>query len=322
MNQPKVTFGFVNCNRLFYLKSCVESFLFCTEDYENKEVIVVDNASSEPGTDEYLSELESKGVIVHKTESRDPNNEYAKALNYIVENSTGDYVCPITGDMQFIIKGKWLEKYIEFYEKNKMHIGSMCLDAQRRVRIMDHLPLGVIDSSNLDHDDFVFYADFKRRPVAGNGNGIYSREILDIVYPWSVDNDGHESATHNDSENKMWKKVEELQSKKVLSDKIFHIVPQVPVAAGIYTDSRGTMARVRGNQRFGDYWEPKEDYKYYEVHNAEDILDIKNKNNGLPLSIEDLAKPIKWKAPLDINGNWMKNPIRPENASPEDFTDV
>ena len=36
-NEPLVSVGIVNCNRLHYLKSCLESFLECTEDYKNKD---------------------------------------------------------------------------------------------------------------------------------------------------------------------------------------------------------------------------------------------------------------------------------------------
>ena len=49
----KVSFGIVNYNRLFYLKSCLESIVDCTFDYPNTEIIDVDNASVEEGTDEY-----------------------------------------------------------------------------------------------------------------------------------------------------------------------------------------------------------------------------------------------------------------------------
>ena len=87
MEQPLVTFGFVNCNRLHYLRSCVESLLICTESYKNKELIIVDNASIEAGTDVYLAELKERGYHVEKTETRDPENEFAKALNYINENA-------------------------------------------------------------------------------------------------------------------------------------------------------------------------------------------------------------------------------------------
>ena len=50
IKMKKVTFGIVNCNRLFYLKSCLESLIDTTQNYENKELIVIDNASVEPGT--------------------------------------------------------------------------------------------------------------------------------------------------------------------------------------------------------------------------------------------------------------------------------
>ena len=293
----------------------------CSQDYENKEIIVVDNASIEPGTDDYLESIRSRGIHVHKTIERDPHNEFAKALNYIVENSTGDYVCPITGDMQFIIKEGWLNEYISFYEKFKPHIGTMALDAQRSIRIKNHSPFGMFSPQTPDKD-FRFYADFKRRPICGSGNGIYSREILNVVYPWSLENDGHESAANNDSENKMWAKVEKLQSQGILSKEIYHVVPQIPVTIGIYTDARGTMARVRGNQRFGDYWAPKDKFKYYEIHSMTEILKLKDTNDGLPLPIETVAQPIGWDAPVDENGDWLKNPIRASEAAPEDFTDI
>ncbi len=82
--KPLVSVGVVNCNRLHYLKSCLESFLECTEDYTNKEVIVVDNASTEEGTEEYLLDLESRGHRVIRMTSRDPSYEFARGLNTMV----------------------------------------------------------------------------------------------------------------------------------------------------------------------------------------------------------------------------------------------
>ena len=104
MSLPKVTFGFVNCNRLLYLKSNLESLLKCTEDYTNKEIIVVDNCSKEEGTEEYLQSLKDRGFTVIQRKERDPKNEFAKAKNLIVRESSGDFICPLTGDMQFVLK--------------------------------------------------------------------------------------------------------------------------------------------------------------------------------------------------------------------------
>ena len=131
---PKVTFGFINCNRLHYLRSCLESFLDCTLDYNNKEIIVVDNASTEEGTDEYLEELRERGFKVFQQKQRDPSNEYAKALNIVAENATGELIAPIPADVQFVVKGGWLKEYVKFFEKYEDTTGCISFDAQRSVR--------------------------------------------------------------------------------------------------------------------------------------------------------------------------------------------
>ena len=154
----KVTFGISNCNRLFYLKSCLESLLICTSDYENKEIIIVDNASIEEGTEEYLKEKESQGIKVFRQEKRDPANEFAKALNLIYENATGDYICPLQGDTQFVLKGGWLKHYVEYCEKYLYNIGSMSLDAQRMIKIDNHTPFGAFSQEDID-SEFPFFVD-------------------------------------------------------------------------------------------------------------------------------------------------------------------
>ena len=64
--------------------------MFSNEDYDNKEIIVVDNASTEDGTDEYLESLKDRGFKVFVQKERDPANEYAKALNLIAENDNDE----------------------------------------------------------------------------------------------------------------------------------------------------------------------------------------------------------------------------------------
>ena len=315
MNMPKVTFGIVNCNRLHYLRSCLESLIFCTDTYKNKEIIIVDNASVEEGTTEYLDSIESKGIIVVRKEKRDPHNEFAKALNIITEMATGDYICPLQGDMQFIVRGPWLERYVEYFQKHGDHIGCIALDAQRRSTIKRRSPYGIFDKSDLD-DSFRFFMEPKRPPIAGAADVIYSKKIINKIYPWNVNNLSHEGG--DDSETAMLKKVENLIATGELKD-IFFISPQVPVSAAINTDKRGTNARVRGNKRYGDYWEPKEDFRYYEIFEIEDLVSSCNKNSAL-LPIDILAKGLGWSVPKDEFGNWLKNPIRPETATVNDYT--
>ena len=318
MSQPRVTFGIVNCNRLHYLRSCLESLLYCTESYKNKQIIIVDNASVEDGTKEYLDEKESQGITVIRVQNRDPSNEFAKALNTIVENSDGEYICPLQGDMQFIVKGDWLERYVDYFSKYKTHIGCIALDAQRRVRIKNHAPFGAFQESDLD-SDFRFFVDPKRRPICGAADVLYSREIIDKIYPWSVDNLNHEGG--NDSETSMLDKIVSLIKSGEIDKDIFFISPQIPVSAAIWTDMRGTNARVRGNKRYGDYWPPKEDFRYYEIFDITSLMEQQTRE-GLPVSIDSIANGVGWDVPKDSGGNWLKNPIRPEDATDDDFVDL
>jgi len=310
---PKVSIGFVNCNRLHYLKSCVESFLYCTQDYPNKELIIIDNNSVEEGTEEYLKEKEDQGFKVFRSQHRDPSNEFAKALNKIVENSTGEYVILLQGDMQFILTGGWLKNYVELYQQFGPQIGCISLDAQRRVTHASHnltVPVSV--------NEYSFVADLDRPPVAGAADAFFSMEVLKELYPWEIRNSSHEGS--DDSETKMLKKAAALVYRKKLKWKT--IIPIFPPAAAIYTDARGTNARVRGNKRYGDYWAPKSDFRYYEILNYNSLVEDGKANRPTPWSIEEVVKAIGFNPPIDQNGSWLKNPIRPEAALPGEWVEL
>jgi len=318
MSLPKITFGIVNCNRLFYLKSCLESLLASTSDYDNKEIIIIDNASVEEGTEEYLLEKEKNDIItVVRQKERDPKNEFAIALNKICELATGDLVCPLQGDTQFIINGGWLHEYANIFNECRPYIGCIGLDAQRNTRIQNHMPFGLFTEEHLERP-FSFFIDLKRNPISGAGDVFYPREIIDKIYPWHVNNENHEGG--QDSETAMLIKAREILSTGEMGARLF-LTPQIPVSVAIYTDARGTNARVRGNKRYGDYWEGNSESLYYNMIDFKDAVGIKDKNGGLPLSIEIIASSATGRdLPIDPQGNWMKNPIRPEEASSSDYT--
>lgn len=295
---PKVTFGFVNCNRLHYLKSCLESFLLCTEDYQNKEIIVVDNASTEDGTDEYIEDLTQRGFKVFRQKQRDPSNEYAKALNLITENATGKYVAPIPADVQFVVKGGWLKEYIEFFEKYEDTTGCISFDAQRRVR-----NAAGRYSNPLGDGDFKFLYHFNRNPIMGAMNCMLTKEMLDRIYPWPTINSAHEGG--GDSETKMLKKIQNLLRGSDMQK--FYSAPAIPVSIGIFNE-KGGNARVRGNMRFGDYWAPPSDDTdvcYYKIHKFDSVIE-KYGEEDKPTSIEDISEAIGWKLPIDASGEWIK----------------
>jgi len=216
---PKVTFGITNCNRLYYLQSCLESLLYCTEDYPNKEIIIIDNASIEKGTDEYLKEKESQGHTVVRQLERDPANEFAKSLNIVANAATGDFVCPLQGDMQFILKSQWLQKYVEYYQKHIKNIGCMLFDAQRNVTNQSHSPYGAFKGQEFHNNDYNFVLDLKRNPINGAADTMYSKEVLNMIAPWNEQNDKHEGG--GDSETKMLNKVQDLIKQNNLFDDIY-----------------------------------------------------------------------------------------------------
>ena len=135
-----------------------------------------------------------------------------------------------------------------------------------------------------------------------------------MMYPWDEDNVSHEGGP--DSESKMLHKIVAFLKENEL--RVYQALPLYPNSVSINTDARGTNARVRGNKRYGDYWAPKQDFRYYELNEFNKaIKKIEGKNK--PLGIEEVVTAVGWDLPLDEYGDWKKNPIRPETASEGDY---
>ncbi len=308
----KVTFGIINCNRLHYLKSCYESIVSTTAEYAEKEIIVVDNASTEEGTLEFLDSLRENGVLVVRNETRDPSNEFARGLNTVCNLSTGDFIIPLQGDMQFVIDG-WLTEFVRFYRSNTRTVGCIALDAQRRVTHNSH---SKSMTQFFGDGKIKFCFDLERPPFAGAGDCMYSREVIEMFSPWSENNQNHEGTL--DSETDMLQKVQRIKRSQSLD--LYCAIPAIPAAVAIYTDPRGTNARVRGSRRYGEYWPPRGELsRYYETLSIDHAL---QEFKEFPVSIESIARPIGWKAPIDASGSWMKNPIRPETADLKDYVEI
>lgn len=292
MNEPLVTFGFVNCNRLYYLKSGVESLINSIRNYSNYEILIVDNASAEWGTDEYLSECKDRGFNVIKTNKREPKNEFPKALNTIFMRSKGDYICSMAADVQFVSVGDWLVDYVNFYESNKNDVGCILIDAQRNQRNKGY------QYSKIVYDNFLF--NYTRAPITPVCHSFISRANLKLLYPWCENNGSHEGG-----ESAEFIMVQKIQK---LSDNNFKCVsPIISPAITIYNES-GDNAKIRGDRRYGNYFPPKAgNFKYYEIFDY-DELKLNNKNMKIPYSIEKLAHPIGWYLPIK-NGGFQKKSL-------------
>ena len=109
LNLPKVSIIILNWNKLDYLKRCVESAVKNT-DYPNYEIIILDNASTEGGTKEYLTSLSYKVIFAPV------NLGFAKGNNEVVKYASGEYLLLLNNDT--IAKYDWLTPMIELTLNN------------------------------------------------------------------------------------------------------------------------------------------------------------------------------------------------------------
>ena len=293
----KVSFGIINYNRLFYLKSCAESLMASVEDYKNVEFICIDDNSKEPGTQEYLNSLSDRGwkVINQQDYREDSKNKiddikdvidaFSDALNIFNNEATGELIVPLQGDTQFVRKG-WLQDYVDFFEERN-DVFSIMLDAQRRVRLQGR----EYEKAKANESTFAVQ---NGRIIGGAGDCVMRKEYVDKIGGW------HTGQPQNAED------IFTAMATNVFYGQKKAWMPWVPVSAAIYTDPRGTNGRVRGNKRFGLYWEALKDDLYYQWVD-ESKLDI---SDNRPCSIEEVTSANgDWDLPIDDNGNWKKNPI-------------
>lgn len=112
----KVDIIMLNYNALEMTKMCISS-LFKNTDYPFN-LILIDNASSEPGTREFLNSLakEHKNMIVHFNEV--PDSGFASGNNTGLRYSTNELVLLANNDLLFFRKD-WLRKLVEVMEKDE-----------------------------------------------------------------------------------------------------------------------------------------------------------------------------------------------------------
>ena len=208
----------------------------------------------------------------------------------------------------------WLHEFVNFYEKNLDVVGSLMLDAQRRQTHATH-QIHMFNEERQGSGRNRFFADLSREAVSPAADVMFSRAALEYMGPWSESNKNHEGSM--DSENDMRNRVKRLVSEKKMP-RYLTALSAVPPAIAIYTDPRGTQGRVRGNRRYGSYWEARDPTgtKYYEYNDVNDF------DTYVVNPIEAIAKTIGFDRPIDATGSWLKNPVRPETANESDWVEL
>jgi glycosyltransferase involved in cell wall biosynthesis len=90
------------------LKKCIDSILGMTE-YNNYEIVIVDNRSIEPGALRYLKSV-GKNAKIRVTRNDRPFN-YSALNNAAVSSARGDILCFLNNDIEIISEG-WLSEMV------------------------------------------------------------------------------------------------------------------------------------------------------------------------------------------------------------------
>jgi len=107
-NTPLITIGILNRDGLDRLKKTIPSIL--KQSYVNKEVLVIDNGSTDNSI-EFLSSFQQIKIIKNKE-----NLGASKARNILVKNASGEYILMIDNDIEFFDEN-FLKKILKDYLK-------------------------------------------------------------------------------------------------------------------------------------------------------------------------------------------------------------
>ena len=111
LHQPSVAIVILNWNGKKFLQQFLPSVLAST--YENKRVIVADNAS----TDDSIAFVQQHFKTVEVLTSKE-NNGFAKGYNYFLRQVEADYYILLNNDVE--VEPAWIEPVMALLQANKM----------------------------------------------------------------------------------------------------------------------------------------------------------------------------------------------------------
>lgn len=131
-----------------YIKESILSAL--SQSYPDKELIIIDDGSTDKYTIDILDNINDKRIMVIKSENKKP----AAARNLGIKNASGEYILPLDADD--LIDKYYLEKAVKILEENS-NIGVVyCYaDLFGEIKGRWHLPDYSIEKMLLDNIVFV-----------------------------------------------------------------------------------------------------------------------------------------------------------------------
>ncbi len=266
-----ITFAVFHCNRLFYLKNCIESIMDFV-GLDDIDLLVVDNSSSEKGVYEYLSSLPDQ-VTVKQFHDRTPH-ELHRAMNYAIRYSKkkgNEYVNFIQEDYQYLYKHPFLTQWVHdaFASQPKV--------AQLQSNMAWKWKCRKLKFSPVEAGGVKWYILHKKPPC---DNGFTRVALYDKIgmYPEKVSIHGREKGY---TSGESWFKHK---------CKSFRRLMLAEPNMGMLMD----CAYIRGNKRMGRYIPPVNKY-YLKPLNQEERDQMKSiADEGRMCFIENFAKPDGW----------------------------
>ena len=315
---PKVTLAFVSWNRMHYLKATLLSARECIR-YPNLQWIVSDNNSNEPGLREWLESQDWLDHMVFKTQS------HAAAMNEIMELTQGDYVLIWPEDVQFTLRGEWLQDMVGLLAAHP-EIGSLCIDYARKSSLREIArPSPLKYRARFIDECWRYGLRFRRSHVVRSpagmkyltfgwikggvcGSGIPSitrTALWRELGPWRVTGSREKVGLIDSSLG-----AEDDMVRRFYATRrpIQGAMPFVPVAADIVTDPLGCKAKVRGKNRYGVYMPPQQGDYYYRIR---DYADFASYDGDLPMDFTEGVEPLGFSMPVDKQGERLKASFNP-----------
>ena len=106
--EPKVSIIIPTRDKPKLLRACIESIRQNT-NYSNYELVIIDNASTEPETKKLLAQYESEGTSIFQYPG---TFNYSAICNFAAAKSTGEYLCFLNNDTEVVSKN-WLGSMVE-----------------------------------------------------------------------------------------------------------------------------------------------------------------------------------------------------------------
>lgn len=269
----KNTFAVITCNRLFYLRNCVESIREFI-GLNDINLLIIDNASSENGVSEYLSSLPNE-VEIHRFGKRHAN-ELHRAMNYAIKyarSKKSDYVNFIQDDYQYVYNQPDLLKWVDdaFSSKKKV----VQLHTNLIWKFKAH-KIGKVTPLDINGTKW-FY--LHNKPPCDNGFTKVSLYKKIGLYPSNV-------SIHGEEKNYI---IGETWFAKKCKGKYRMLLGEPNM--GMIPD----CAFIRGDKRKGKYFSPPSKFYLKPFDESEmNVIRKRSKKNKLCF-IEDLIIPDGWK---------------------------